>query len=514
MPARRRKVSGSFPPRAPRAADAAALLAGAALPFGFAPFGLWPLAWLAPATLFLLWLEGAPARAAWRGFLFGLGMFGVGVSWVYVSLHDFGHMPAPLAALATLLFVAGLALYPALVGWLQARFFDRARPLHLLLTLPALWTLLEWWRGWFLTGFPWLHLGYSQPDTWLAGYAPWAGVYGVSLACALIAGLLARAWRAPQNILRRYLPALLAVLAGGWVAGQTDWTEPTGAPLAVALVQGNVPLDLKWQPAQREAILARYRALSARAPQARLVIWPEAAIPARLDEVDPRYLLALREEGMARGAEFLVGVVEGHGREYYNSVVVLGERVAGYRKQHLVPFGEFLPLPGVFRWLLDSLRIPMSDFSAGPAGQPPLAAAGQKIGVSVCYEDAFGEELIRALPEATLLANVSEDAWFGDSFAPHQRLQMARLRALEAGRPMLRAANTGPSAAIDHRGRVVARTPQFQATVLSVTVEPRRGATPYVRAGNLPLPAALAGLVLAAVLAGRYPRGPRRRRPV
>jgi apolipoprotein N-acyltransferase len=483
-----------------------ALVAGAVLPFGFAPFGVWPLAWLAPAVLFLLWIEGVPARAAWRGFLFGLGMFGVGVSWVYVSLHDFGHMPVPLAAFATLLLVAGLALYPTLLGWLQARFLDRARARHLWLALPALWTLFEWWRGWFLTGFPWLNLGYSQSDTWLAGYAPWAGVYGVSLASALIAGWLAYFWRAPEKFLRRILPALLAILAGGWLAGRVEWTEPAGAPIEAALVQGNVPLAIKWQPAYRESILERYRALSTRAPQARLVVWPEAAIPARLDEVDPRYLAALREDGAARGADFLIGAVEGDGRSVYNSVVVLGESTTVYRKQHLVPFGEFLPWPGVFRWLIDSLRIPMSDFSRGPADPPPLTAAGQRLGVSVCYEDAFGEELIRALPAATLLVNVSEDAWFGDSFAPHQRLQMARLRALEAGRPMLRAANTGPSAAIDHRGQVLARTPQFQAAALAVAVEPRRGATPYARAGNVPLVALLMVLVGIVVGFGRIKR--------
>lgn len=504
MPALLRKLRSSFPPRAARAGDAAALVAGAALPLAFAPFGLFPLAYLAPAVLFLLWRECAAARAAWRGWLFGLGMFGVGVSWVYVSLHDFGHMPAPLAGLATLLLVAGLALYPALLGWLQGRFFNRARAYHLPLVLPALWTLFEWWRGWFLTGFPWLNLGYSQSDTPLAGYAAWLGVYGVGLACALVAGLLAQSWRAPEGFLRRYLPALLAIFVGGWLAGLAEWTEPTGAPVATALVQGNVPLAIKWQPAYREPILERYRDLSARAPQARLVVWPEAAIPARLDEIDPRYLTRLRQQG---AADFLIGVVEGGpGREYYNSAVVLGQDPASYRKRHLVPFGEFLPLPGLFRWLLDSLRIPMSDFSAGPADQPPLAAAGQKIGVSVCYEDAFGEELIRALPAATLLVNVSEDAWFGDSLAPHQRLQMARLRALEAGRPMLRAANTGPSAVIDYDGRVLARAPQFRSTVLQAGVQPRQGATPYVYAGNLAVLALLAGLLLGAVVLGRGSR--------
>ncbi|HLD13878.1 MAG TPA: apolipoprotein N-acyltransferase [Burkholderiales bacterium] len=478
-----------------------ALGAGALLPLAFAPFDFFPLAFLLPALLFLLWLDVTPTRAAWRGFLFGLGMFGVGVSWVYVSLHDFGHMPVPLAALATFLFVVVLALYPALLGFIQARWFDaqgranaasagragaadRQRPTHALLVLPALWVLFEWVRSWFLTGFPWLNLGYSQSDTWLAGYAPWLGVYGVSLVVAIASGLLAQSLRAPEKFLRRYLPVLLAIFLGGWLAGKVEWTEPAGAPLPVALVQGNVPLELKWQPAYRNAILERYRSLSEQAGDAQLIVWPEAAIPARLDEIDPTYLAELKR----RNADFLVGVVERDQttRQYYNSVVSLGRGSGLYRKQHLVPFGEFLPFPALFRWLLDSLHIPMSDFSRGTADQPPLTAAGQKIGVSVCYEDAFGEEIIRALPQATLLVNVSEDAWFGNSLAPHQRLQIARLRALEASRPMLRAANTGPSAAIDHHGNVVTRSPQFEAAVLRTVVQPRQGHTLYARYGNVP----------------------------
>ena len=216
--------------------------------------------------------------------------------------------------------------------------------------------------------------------------------------------------------------------------------------------------------------------MSEQAGNARLIVWPEAAIPARLDEVDPGYFAELKR----RDADFLIGVIERDEatRQHYNSVISLGRDVGIYRKQHLVPFGEFLPFPGLFRWLLDSLRIPMSDFSSGPADQPLLTAAGQKIGVSVCYEDAFGEEIIRALPQATLLVNVSEDAWFGNSLAPHQRIQMARLRALETGRPMLRAANTGPSAVIDHRGEVTVHSRQFETAVLRATVQPMQGATP------------------------------------
>lgn len=476
-----------------------ALCAGAALPLAFAPFGLFPLAFLAPALLFHLWRDGSAARAAWRGFLFGLGMFGVGVSWVYVSLHNFGHMPAPLAALATFLFIVVLASYPALLGFIQARWLDRQRPTHALWVLPALWVLFEWVRSWFLSGFPWLNLGYSQSDTWLAGVAPWLGVYGISLLVACVSGLLAQSLRTPEKFPRQYLPILIAIFLSGWLAGKVEWTEPVGAPLRVALVQGNVPLELKWQPTYRTAVLERYRSLSDQAGDAELIVWPEAAIPARLDEIDPDYLADLKQ----RDADFLIGVVERDEttRQHYNSVVSLGRGSGLYRKQHLVPFGEFLPFPALFRWLLDSLQIPMSDFSRGAADQPPLTAAGQKIGVSVCYEDAFGEEIIRALPQATLLVNVSEDAWFGDSLAPHQRLQIARLRAREAGRPMLRAANTGPSAAIDHRGKLITYSRQFEAVVLPVTAQPRTGATPYGRWGNISVL-----LLVFAIIGGFAPR--------
>lgn len=479
--------------------DLLALLAGVATPLAFAPFSLFPLGVLAPAALFVAWQGAAPGRAAWRGLLYGLGFFGVGVSWVYVSLHTYGNMPAPLAAFAVVLFVAGMALYPAALGAAQARLAGAPPWLRWGLAVPALWVLVEWLRGWFLTGFPWLNLGYSQVDGPLSGYAPWAGVYGVSLATAVSAGLLAAAWLDRRRALRAYAPSLLAVWLGGWAAGQVEWVRPAGAPLSVALVQGNVALATKWRPDARPSILERYLRMSEQAPRVDLVVWPEAAVPGYLDELGPTFLPRLEQMARTRRTDFLFGTVErGAGTgSYYNSVVTAGSARATYRKQHLVPFGEFLPWPGVFGWLIEHLEIPMSNFSAGDANQPPLAAAGQRIGVSVCYEDAFGEEVIRMLPEATLLANVSEDAWFGNSLAPHQRLQMARLRALESGRAMLRAANTGPSAVIDHRGRVVARSPQFAPYTLVAAVQPLEGATPYVRRGNWPVVSAAALLALA-----------------
>ena len=483
----------------------AAGVAGLLLPLAFSPFDLFPLAILSPALLFMIWHGASPGRAAFRGFLFGLGMFGMGVSWVYVSLHLYGNMPAPLAGFAVFLFVAGLSLYPTLLGWLQARFFPKPGPWHPLFVLSSLWVLFEWMRGWFLTGFPWLHLGYSQVATPLAGYAPWFGVYGVSFLCALSAALLAVGVRMPDKFLKLFFPLLILVWAAGWAAGKVEWVEPLDKPLQVTLIQGNVPLESKWQPAARRVIMDRYASLSAQAPRSDLIVWPESAIPVTRDEIDPGYLENLQRLSRTTGTDFLIGIVERdkNTRRYYNSVISVSPQPGTYRKQHLVPFGEYPPLDPLFRWLMRNLQIPMSDFSAGPADQLPLMAAGHKIGVSVCYEDAFGEEVIRALPQASLLVNVSEDAWFGDSIAPHQRLQMARMRALETGRPMLRAANTGPSAVIDHRGEVVARSPQFQAHALTATVRPMRGVTPYVRFGNGPVVLFLVFMLVVAVL-GAY----------
>lgn len=475
--------------------------AGAGAPLAFSPFDLFPLAVLAPAVLFWLWLDAAPRHAAWYGFAFGFGMFGLGVSWVYVSLHTYGNMPMPLAALAVVLFIAVLAAFPALLGWLQARLFRRRGASFVVLVLPAGWVLCEWLRGWFLGGFPWLHLGYSQMGLPLSGFAPWSGVYGVSLAVAVSAGLLLQAWRAGKRRWFVYASMLVVFWTGGWVAGQVDWVRPAGAPVRVALVQGNVPLRIKWVPEYRLAVIRNYIELSARAPQAQLVVWPESAVPGYLDDLAPEFVSRLRSRHRDYGTDFLVGVVEQDRATgaYYNSVVSIGAAEGAYRKRHLVPFGEFLPFPFLFRWLIDYLHIPMSDFSPGASTQAALSVLGQKVGVSVCYEDAFGAEVIQFLPQATLLVNVSEDAWFGNSLAPHQRLQMARMRAWESGRPMLRASNTGPSAVIDHQGRVRARSPQFKPHVLTARVQRTEGTTPYVRFGDLPVVLLATGLFILGV---------------
>lgn len=499
----------------PARGDAVALLAGALLPLAFAPVSFPLLAVLSPAVLFGLWLDLSPRRALWRGFLFGLGQFGVGVSWVYVAIHDFGYSGVPVAVFLTSLFVGFLALFPATLGYLCARFLSGPPGWRLGLLFPAAWTLLEWIRGWILTGFPWLNLGYSQIDMPLRGLAPVIGVYGVSFAVAVTAGLLVLALQARRRVRVAALGLVAALWIGaGWLA-RIDWTHPDGAPFRVALVQGNVPQDTKWHPELEAYTLELYARLTREHWDSRLVVWPEAAITAWYDEVAGAYLPALAREARAHGTDIVLGIPvrEPGARRYFNSLVSLSDgRTGFYHKRHLVPFGDYVPLEDELRGLIRFFDLPMSGFSPGPAQQPLLEAAGQKLAATVCYEDAFGEELIDDLPEATLIVNATNNAWYGNSFAPRQALQMSRMRALETGRYLLRATTNGVSVIIDPHGSIRARSPQFQTYVLTGEAQAYRGATPYVRVGNLPVLALVFGVLAAGVVwAWRRPVGRRAR---
>jgi apolipoprotein N-acyltransferase len=480
-------------------APIAAFLLGAATVAGFAPIGLAPLPFFSAAGLLWLWQDAAtPRRAAALGFAFGMGLFLAGASWVYVSLHQFGAMPAPLAAIATLLFCAILALYPVIAGYLQAR-FERPLAIRQMLLIPALWVLGEWLRGWIFTGFPWLALGYSQAASPLAGYAPLAGVFGLSWLVWLCAGLLLALLRARGR--KAAFAGLALVFGTGYGLKQFEWTQPQGAPVTVSLLQGNIPQEMKWDEARFASTVQLYQRLAESSP-AQLTILPETAIPRFLDRLDPELPRALAQTARGHGGDLIMGLpVRDAAGRYYNSVLSLGvSPTQRYDKIHLVPFGEFIP-PG-FGWVLSILQIPLSDFSRGSAAQAPLALAGQKVAVNICYEDAFGEEIIRFLPEATLLVNVSNVAWFGDSLAPHQHLQIAQMRALETGRTMLRATNSGMTAIIDHRGNITAALAPFTQGVLQGTAQGRSGATPYVRFGNAPV-IVLALLACALVLLRR-----------
>lgn len=484
--------------RTPRGGDLLALLAGVALVPAFAPFGLWPLAALAPAALFLLWQECGRGRAAWRGWVFGVGHWGAGVYWIYHSLHFFGAAIAPLAAVLTLVFALGLALTLALLGALVASVpSERRGPAWLGLLLPGAWVLLEWFRSWFLTGFPWLLLGTSQVDTWLGGYAPVVGVYGTGLALALTAGLVAVAVRhgAPARVAA--LLAIAALWAGGWALSGVHWTRPSGLPFDAALVQGAVDQERKFASLERS--LGRYMAMTrAAASRAELVVWPETAVPTYYIRVAER-LNPFAEEMAAQNTHVVTGVftLEPESGRYYNAVRELGPDRTDYRKRRLVPFGEYMPLRPLIGFIGRYIEIPMSDITAGAPRQPVLEVGRLRLGASVCYEAAYPDIIRSMAGRSGVLVNVSNDAWFGDSTAPFQHLQIARMRALETGRPMLRATNNGISAIIGPRGGVVARGPQFEPATVSARVEPHGGHTPFVAWGSWPaLVAALALVVL------------------
>jgi len=458
--------------------------------FGFAPFALFPLPILALALLFRLWQRtSSPRAAAWLGFCYGLGIFLAGVSWVYVSLHDVGGMATPIAVTATVLFCAFLALFPAIAGYLYRRLLQTeagAEFFRNALLLAGLWMVTEWLRGWLFTGFPWLALGYSQtPPSPLAGYAAVLGSYGIGFLVALIAALLASGWKRKTAWL-----AIVAILGAGGLLRGMDWTQPTGQPISVSLLQGNIPQSLKWVPERLPLSIDTYVGLAQQHP-ATLTVLPETSIPLFFDQVPRETLQSLTQ----RGAVLLGMAVRHRDGGYVNAAVAIQSAptdvavapaptfsIQSYAKQHLVPFGEYIP-PG-FDWFFKLVNIPMSDFSAGPRVQPPLEIAGQKIAPNICYEDLFGEEIIRALPQATLLINLSNTAWFGDSLAQPQHLQIARMRAMETGRTMLRATNTGITAAIAPDGRVLGTLPAFTTGALRIEAQGFSGFTPYARWGN------------------------------
>jgi len=373
----------------------------------FAPLGFFPLALLTFGLLAHFWIGATPRQAFWSGYAFGLGLFGAGVSWVYVSLHTFGAMPLPLAALATFLFCAFLALFPAVAGWLQARIPAQAA-VRACLLIPAAWTLIEWLRSWIFTGFPWLSVGYASVGWPLQGYAPLLGVFGLSFMTVSLGGM---AWLLFQRQrLLVFATTFIAIIVAGQALRHVHWTEPAGEPVSAALLQGNIEQDLKFRPERYAAILATYVRL-AEGAHAKLIVFPETSIPRFLDRIEPEFLEQLAGVARRNGGDLLLGVpYRSRSGEYFNSVISLGSSPPqAYHKSHLVPFGEFIP-PG-FGWVLGVLQVPLSDFSRGGHDQAPIAAAGQRVAVNVCYEDAFGNEIARRVREATILVNVSNVAW-------------------------------------------------------------------------------------------------------
>lgn len=487
-----------------------ALGAGALTPLALAPFAIWPLALLSIALFYLGLRELTPRQAALRGWCYGVALYLAGSGWIYVSIHDYGAASPLLAGGLTLAFCAAVALFFALPAWLWARYLRRPRPgVAEALAFAALWLAQEAFRGWFLTGFPWLYAGYSQLDGPLRGLAPLGGVWLLSFVLALTAALLCNLLQLRRQHLA--LASGLTLLLGPWLLAQAlnehAWTHAKGEPLRVAAIQGNVEQNLKWDPDALEAQLALYRDMTLASPPAELIVWPETAVPV-LKEYAEGYLAVMARIASDRQAALITGVplrqVNAAGeRRFYNAITVLGEGQGTYLKQKLVPFGEYVPLQDLLRGLIAFFDLPMSDFARGPAQQPLLQAKELRIASYICYEAVYPEFAAELARDSDLLLTISNDTWFGRSIGPVQHLQMAQMRALEAGRWMIRATNNGISVLIDPQGRIQSRIPQFQAAILYGEVQAMQGHTPYLRFGSLPLAILAALILLATLLANR-----------
>jgi apolipoprotein N-acyltransferase len=488
-------------------AVAAAL--GATTVLGYAPTAYTLIPIITFGGLFALWQHATTARAAALiGGCFGLAWFGVGVSWIYISLHDFGGTPATGALLLNAAFCSYLALFPALAGYCVKR-FQQAHISYWLLVAPALCTISEWLRGVLFTGFPWLHPGYSQTASPLAGYAAVLGIHGINFLLFTSAGLCALLYQSLRS--RTTTPKLWAstvivgaLWAGGYGLNQIAWTSASPQPLTVSVLQGNVSQDQKWHPTALRETLLTYLDM-VRQSHNQLIVLPETALPLFLQDVPSDYLEAMAHHARAQGGAVLLGVPErGRSGEYYNSVLALdGHTSQFYRKSHLVPFGEFIPLRALIASLVSQIAIPLQDFSPGSITQQPLTLGNERIAINICYEDAFGDEIIRQLPLATVLVNVSNVAWFGHSHAAQQHLQIAQMRARETGRFMLRATNTGMTAIINPYGQVLAAAPEFSRTSVDYTVTGMHGSTPYIHWGNHCI-LWLCGLILGGTTILRY----------
>jgi len=465
-----------------------ALGSGLALPLAFAPTEWWWLALISIGLFYSLLQNVTPKQALFLGWLFGLGYFGVGVHWIYHSLHLFGAAIAPLAALLTLVFVLVMTVFPALTAYVWVRLRRADAVLSNVFLFAAVWTLSELLRGKLLDGFPWILVGYSQTSGPLGNLAPVVGVYGLSFFVVLIAALCmvlvsGASKKKVMAVVIIVMPVLASMASGAW-----NFSQPVGEPVRVRMVQANIAQEMKFSADRLRTALTDYSALSQQPglSEVDLVVWPETAIPTYFDRVE-NFMQPFVEDMDQLGVDVLSGGFERDGDDIYNAVQQLGGEQQSYRKRHLVPFGEYMPLRFILDFAAKFIVIPMSDLSAGSGAHEPLSLQGVQWGVSICYEDVYGEEMRQLLPASQVLLNVSNDAWFGNSAAPHQHEQKARMRAREFSRPLVRVTNTGVSSAIDKQGRILGRIPHNTSGILDVDIQPQEGWTPYARTGNWPV---------------------------
>ncbi len=464
-----------------------ALGCGALVPLSLAPFNWWPLGLVAVGGWFWL-LQSSDRGGLLLGWLFGVGKYAAGASWIYVSINVYGNAPPPLAAFLVAVFAGGLALFPMVNAWVFQRLSLPAAPLANAWLFACLFVAFEWLLTWVLTGFPWLFPAYGHVDTVLGGFAPAGGVMLVSLALAGSVCSVAVAHRCA----RRW-PVLVAALAPwmvGAVLGAVSWVEP-GETRTVALVQGNVDQAVKWLPENRRPIIDLYRGLSEDHWGVDVMVWPEAAVTVMSHDAG-EVLGELERDGKRSGTAILLGLpaVERLADDRIvlrNTAISIGDGSGRYVKRRLVPFGEYVPLEGWLRGLIAFFDLPMSRAAPGDWRQPLLKVGEERAAMAICYEIVY-PDLVRAQAAgADVLVTISNDTWFGASIGPLQHMQMARMRALENGRWLLRGTNNGVTAIVDYRGGLVARLPQFEAGVLRGEYRLVAGDTPYGRLGDWPV---------------------------
>lgn len=468
-----------------------ALAAGGLLPLAFAPIHLWWLAFISPTIALLLWQRNSPRDALWYGWCFGLGLFGVGSSWVYISIHHFGNANVLLSSIITMGFVALLALFPALQGYLLRKYWHKASLWTVcLLAFPAEWVLFEYLRSFLLDGFPFLFLGYTQLHTWFGGIAPIAGVYGISLTITWICGAIALIIHPDTKRLTRWLALLLIVFLTGasLLLKQQTWTKQHGHSLQVSLIQGNISQSVKWDPNELYNILSRYRQLTNQAWHSDIIVWPEAAVPFYPSDL-PNYFKALAHSAQQHQATVIVGapIQDSTSTAVFNGLLAIGVDHGYYNKRHLVPFGEYIPLEHVFGRIMHFFKIPLSSLAPGHPHQPTLYLHHIPTAAFICYETAFPQEALHAMQGKQFAVNIVDDAWFGHSFAAAQQFQMTAMRALETGRYFAVTANTGITAIINPKGQITGSLPRDQTGILTGHIYAMTGQTPLMRLSYLPL---------------------------
>lgn len=465
-----------------------ALLAGCLVPFSFAPFNIWPLGILALSIFALLINNQSLKNVWWRSWWFGVGMYSVGVSWIYVSISGFGGAPAPLAAFLVIIFVFFMAAFFSLPFYVFGRWFSR-HPLSLLIAFPACWLISEWLRTWLLTGFPWLFIGYADLTNWLSGWAPVVGVMGLSLLSAFTAGFIAHIIYRP--IISRNLIASSIVVIGIWIAGfylqNIEWTKVSSSPTSIAIVQPNIDQEDKWQNDFRDTNFDLLRTKTEPLWGHKLIIWPEAAIIQPYSTVLP-FLNEMNRKAADSESGLITGIIFDDQEKdiYYNSVVTFGKAIGIHHKRRLVPFGEYVPIEAL-RNLIEFFNLPTSIISLGPEEQHGLKVDDLMIAPSVCYEVAFPDLIAKNAVDSQLLISVSNLGWFGDSLGRHQFMQMAQMRALETQHYYAYSTNNGPSAIFDRKGKITAQTKAFEQTSLSSEIFAVDGATPFMKFGSVPL---------------------------